>query len=141
MLRLQQQYFLAAASLADVLHAWCVRRGREHFDDFAEKHCFQLNDTHPSIAVVELMRLLLDEYGIDWERAWKITTDTMAYTNHTLLPEALEKWPVRLFERLLPRHLQIIYQINDRHLQAVERRWPGDGQRRSTACRSFSRAG
>ncbi|MDH3695465.1 MAG: glycogen/starch/alpha-glucan phosphorylase, partial [Gammaproteobacteria bacterium] len=127
-LRLRQQYFLASASLKDTLRHWCNRRGA-NFDDFATKHCFQLNDTHPSIAVAELMRLLMDEHGLDWDRAWTITTQTMAYTNHTLLPEALERWPVRLFEQLLPRLLQIIFKINKDWLAEVARRWPNDGKR------------
>ncbi len=124
-LRLRQQYFLASASLKDTL-----RRHGPDLSTYAEKHCFQLNDTHPSIAVAELMRLLLDEHGMEWDEAWKITTGTMAYTNHTLLPEALEQWPVRLFERLLPRLLEIIYQINEQFLDLVEERWPGDLDRR-----------
>lgn len=124
-LRLRQQYFLVSASLQDVLRRWVWTRGND-FSEFAEKNCFQLNDTHPSIAVAELMRLLIDEYGLEWERAWDITTRTMAYTNHTLLPEALEKWPLRMFEQLLPRLLAIIYEINARFLAEVGKRWPGD---------------
>ncbi len=124
-LRLRQQYFLASASLQDVLRRWGWMHG-EDFSRFAEKNCFQLNDTHPSIAVAELMRLLMDEHGLDWDRAWDITSQTMAYTNHTLLPEALEKWPVRLFQQLLPRILEIIYEINARFLAEVDKRWPGD---------------
>lgn len=127
-LRLRQQYFLASASLMDTLRQWMNRNG-EDFSQFAAKHCFQLNDTHPSIAVAELMRLLMDEHGLSWDRAWKIVTECMAYTNHTLLPEALERWPVRLFEELLPRHLQIIYEINARFMAEVARRWPGDTER------------
>ncbi len=95
----------------------------------ADKNCFQLNDTHPSIAVAELMRLLIDEHRVDWERAWDIVTRTMAYTNHTLLPEALEKWPVHMFASLLPRLLEIIYEINARFLAEVSQRWPGDTER------------
>jgi starch phosphorylase len=127
-LRLRQQYFLASASLQDVLARWEMLHGRD-FSRFAEKNCFQLNDTHPSCAVAELMRLLLDEYQLEWDEAWKITRKTMAYTNHTLLPEALEKWPVRLFGQLLPRLLEIIYEINARFLNEVSRRWPGDNAR------------
>jgi starch phosphorylase len=99
------------------------------YSRFAEKNCFQLNDTHPSCAVPELMRLLMDEHGLEWEPAWEITRRTMAYTNHTLLPEALEKWPVRLFGQLLPRILEIIHEINARFLVEVARRWPGDIER------------
>lgn len=124
-LRLRQQYFLASASLKDTLRRWIHYQGPV-FDDFAAQHCFQLNDTHPSIAVAELMRLLMDVHGLNWDQAWEITTSTMAYTNHTLLPEALERWPVRLFEQLLPRHLDIIYAINAWFLSEVASRWPGD---------------
>jgi len=131
-LRLRQQYFLASASLQDVLERWVQSHGRDFtqsFGKFAEKNCFQLNDTHPSCAVPELMRLLMDEYGLEWEAAWEITSSTMAYTNHTLLPEALEKWSVRLFGQLLPRLLEIIYEINTRFLTVIARRWPGDNAR------------
>jgi starch phosphorylase len=127
-LRLKQQYFLASASLKDVLRKWKSLNG-ENLDDFAAKNCFQLNDTHPTVAVAELMRILLDEERLDWDNAWKITIATMAYTNHTLLPEALERWPVRLFQQLLPRLLDIIYEINARHLAQVATRWPGDTAR------------
>jgi starch phosphorylase len=127
-LRLRQQYFLASASLQDVLERWELHHGRD-FSQFAAKNSFQLNDTHPSCAVPELMRLLLDEYGLGWDEAWQITRSTMAYTNHTLLPEALEKWSVRLFGQLLPRLLSIIYEINARFLSEVSKRWPGDNAR------------
>ncbi|MDD5035444.1 MAG: glycogen/starch/alpha-glucan phosphorylase [Methylococcaceae bacterium] len=127
-LRLRQQYFLASASLQDVIRQWVHKHG-EDFSQFAEKNCFQLNDTHPSIAVAELMRLLIDEHALSWDEAWSITTRTMAYTNHTLLPEALEKWPVRLFRQLLPRILEIIFEINAQFLAEVSNRWPGDGDR------------
>jgi len=127
-LRLRQQYFLASASLQDVLRRWVRLKGR-NFDGFAEKNCFQLNDTHPSIAVAEMMRLLVDEYRFDWDKAWNIVGRTMAYTNHTLLPEALEKWPVQMFEKLLPRLLEIIYEINARFMAEVAQRWPGDTHR------------
>ncbi len=127
-LRLRQQYFLASASLQDVLHHWTRDQG-EDFSLFADRVCFQLNDTHPTCSVAELMRLLMDEHGLEWDAAWQITSRTMAYTNHTLLPEALEKWPVRLFRALLPRLLDIIYEINARFLSEVARRWPGDNQR------------
>jgi len=127
-LRLRQQYLLASASLKDVLRRW-VRLHDSNFDTLAAKHCFQLNDTHPSIAVAELMRLLADEYRVGWDHAWAIVTRSMAYTNHTLLPEALEKWPVQMFRNLLPRLLEIIYEINARFLAQVAQRWPGDTDR------------
>jgi starch phosphorylase len=127
-LRLRQQYFLASASLKDVLRRW-IRLHDRDFLALADKHCFQLNDTHPSIAVAELMRLLVDEHRVDWDRAWDIVGRSMAYTNHTLLPEALEKWPVQMFQNLLPRLLEIIYEINARFLAQVARRWPGDTDR------------
>jgi glycogen phosphorylase len=124
-LRLRQQYFLASASLRDVLRRWTRMHDRD-FTALADKHCFQLNDTHPSIAVAELMRLLVDEHLVEWDRAWDIVSRSMAYTNHTLLPEALEKWPVQMFRNLLPRLLEIIYEINARFLAQVAQRWPGD---------------
>jgi starch phosphorylase len=124
-LRLRQQYFLVSASLQDVLHDYVGRFGPD-LGQFADKFRFQLNDTHPAIAVPELMRLLLDEHELGWDEAWAITTTCMAYTNHTLLPEALETWPVELLERLLPRLLEIIYEINARFLDQVSLRWPGD---------------
>ncbi|MDT8310877.1 MAG: glycogen/starch/alpha-glucan phosphorylase [Methylophaga sp.] len=127
-LRLRQQYFLASASLQDILDYWVTAHG-DDFAHFADKNCFQLNDTHPTVAVAELMRLLIDEHGLSWEAAWDITSKTMAYTNHTLLPEALERWPVNLFGRLLPRILEIIYEINARFLREVANHWPGDRER------------
>ena len=127
-LRLRQQYFLASASLKDTIRWWIDRSGND-FSNFAEKHCFQLNDTHPAIAVPELMRILLDEHGLEWDDAWTIPSSTRAYTNHTLLPEALEEWPVDMFRRLLPRLLDIIYEINARFLSEVSNRWPGDNER------------
>ncbi len=123
-LRLRQQYFLVAASLADCLRRWRASNGSD-MSNFADTHRFQLNDTHPAVAVPELMRLLMDECGYDWDRAWEVTSSCVAYTNHTLLPEALETWPVPMFERLLPRILEIIYEINARFLSEVARRWPG----------------
>ncbi len=127
-LRLRQQYFLASASLQDVFARWTGMHG-DNFDRFAEKSCFQLNDTHPSIAIVELMRLLMDIHGLTWDRAWAITKNTMAYTNHTLLPEALEKWPVSLMQRLLPRLMDIIFEINARFMAEVSMHWPSDNER------------
>lgn len=129
-LRLRQQYFLASASLQDVLRRWFTTN--PSLDGFADRNRFQLNDTHPTIAVPELMRLLMDEHGMGWEDAWAITTSSMAYTNHTLLPEALERWPVALLQNLVPRLLEIIFEINARFLREVANRWPGnlDRQRR-----------
>jgi len=124
-LRLRQQYFLASASLKDVLRRWKRLHGG-NYEALADKHCFQLNDTHPSIAVAELMRLLVDEQRIGWDTAWSMVTRSMAYTNHTLLPEALEKWPVHMFRSLLPRLLDVIFEINARFLAEVSLRWPGD---------------
>jgi len=127
-LRLKQQYFLASASLQDVFRMWAINEDGD-FKNFSQQNVFQMNDTHPTIAVAELMRLLMDEKGMNWDDAWRITSQTMAYTNHTLLPEALEKWPVPLFEKLLPRLLQIIYEINARFLNKVAGKWPGDTER------------
>jgi starch phosphorylase len=127
-LRLRQQYFLASASLQDVLRQWMDKHGND-FSKFADKNFFQLNDTHPTCAVPELMRLLIDEHGLEWDAAWSITSQTVAYTNHTLLPEALERWSVSMFERLLPRLAEIIYQINARFMVQVATRWPGDIER------------
>jgi glycogen phosphorylase len=119
---------LASASLQDVLAIWVGRHGN-NFSEFAAKNCFQLNDTHPSISVAELMRLLMDIHGLDWDHAWAITRNTMAYTNHTLLPEALERWSVNLFKQLLPRILEIIFEINMHFLAEVSAHWPGDKNR------------
>lgn len=127
-LRLRQQYFLASASLQDILDYWVNVNG-ENFETFADKNVFQLNDTHPTVAVAELMRLLMDVHQLGWDKAWQITSKTMAYTNHTLLPEALERWAVNLFGRLLPRILEIIYEINARFLREVANHWPGDKER------------
>jgi starch phosphorylase len=124
-LRLRQQYFLASASIQDVMRLWEETDGAD-YSNFAEFNVFQMNDTHPTIAVAELMRILLDEKHLEWDAAWEITVKTMAYTNHTLLPEALERWPVSLMERLLPRPMEIIYQINKLFLHDVAIRWPGD---------------
>ncbi len=127
-LRLRQQYFLASASLQDALRQWRAA-GNSDLSKFAEQNVFQMNDTHPTIAVAELMRILIDIEGMGWDAAWSITTQCMAYTNHTLLPEALERWSVALFERLLPRLLEIIYEINARFLRQVSLKWPGDIER------------
>ncbi|MDR3117647.1 MAG: glycogen/starch/alpha-glucan phosphorylase [Puniceicoccales bacterium] len=123
-LRLIQQYFFVCCSLKDI-----IRRhfnGGNGWNNFCEKVCIQLNDTHPAIGIAELMRILLDDVGFGWDRAWEITAKTFAYTNHTLLPEALERWDVALLGKALPRHLQIIEEINRRFLLVVQERWPGD---------------
>ena len=124
-LRLRQQYFLASASLQDALRQWRAA-GNSDLAKFAQQNVFQMNDTHPTIAVAELIRILVDREGLGWDAAWAITTQCMAYTNHTLLPEALERWSVALFQRLLPRLLEIIYEINARFLRQVSLKWPGD---------------
>ena len=122
-LRLVQEYFLVACSLADVVRRF--RRRNSDWSLFPEKAAIQLNDTHPAMAVPELMRILLDEAHLGWDDAWDITRSTLAYTNHTLLPEALEKWPLRWFEIMLPRQLEIIYEINRRFLDDVRAPFPG----------------
>jgi len=126
-LRLKQEYFFVACAIADIVRRY--KKTHKTFDDFAKKNAIQLNDTHPAIAVAELMRVLVDLQRLPWERAWEITVATLGYTNHTLLAEALERWPVAMFERLLPRHLQIIYEINRRHIRSVIARFPGDDAR------------
>ena len=123
-LRFLQEYFLVACSLADIVRRF--QRFNHDWDNLPEKAAIQLNDTHPSLAVAELMRILLDDAHLGWDQAWDLTRRTLAYTNHTLLPEALEKWPVDLFEILVPRHLEIIYEINRRLLDEVRLRFPGD---------------
>ena len=123
-LRLKQEYFFVSASLQDILRKFVDDYKR--FEELPKEVAIQLNDTHPAIAIPELMRLLLDVHGVEWEQAWDITVNTFSYTNHTLQPEALETWPVRLLENLLPRHLQIIYEINFRFLREVSQNYPGD---------------
>jgi len=123
-LRLVQQYFFVTCSLHDIIRRF--ERNNGEWDAFPEKVAIQLNDTHPAIAVVELMRILVDEENLEWNYAWELCRRTFAYTNHTLLPEALEKWSVPLFEKVLPRHLQIIFGINEMVLNEVEAMWPGD---------------
>jgi len=126
-LRLIQEYFLVACAVRDIIRRYQKRN--DTMDELPEKVAIQLNDTHPALTVAEFMRILLDENGISWDRAWEITTGTLAYTNHTLLPEALEKWPVTLLEHVLPRHLQIIYEINHRFLEEIKRKWSKDSDR------------
>ena len=126
-LRFVQEYFLVACSLADLVRRF--RRSNADWSTFPDKVAIQLNDTHPTMAVPELMRILLDEAHLEWDQAWDLTQRTLAYTNHTLLPEALEKWPVAWFQMILPRHLEIIFEINRRFLGSVRIRYPGDEQR------------
>jgi len=123
-LRFKQQYFFVSATLQDIIRRY--RKSYDHFDKFADKVAIQLNDTHPTLAIPELMRLLIDEYNLDWDKAWNITVKTFGFTNHTILPEALEKWPVSLFQKVLPRHLQIVYEINSRFLNYVRANFHND---------------
>ena len=137
-LRLEQQYFFATCALQDMIRIYLQRA--KTLDEFHEKFTAQLNDTHPAIAVAELMRLLVDAHGLGWDQAWHITRNVFGYTNHTLLPEALERWAIPLFAAVLPRHLEIIYEINHRFLQEVRRRYPDDpgrALRRSPSANKF----
>jgi len=127
-LRFLQQYFMVSCSLQDIIDRFHITE-RNEWSTLPDRVAIQLNDTHPAIAVAELMRILLDEARLGWDEAWDLTKRTLAYTNHTLLPEALEKWPIELFETLIPRHLEIIYEINRRFLDDVKQRYPGDEQR------------
>jgi glycogen phosphorylase len=126
-LRFLQEYFLVSCSLQDILARF--RQSGDPWSALPERAAIQLNDTHPSLSVAELMRILLDDARLGWDEAWDLTVRTLAYTNHTLLPEALEKWPVELFEQLIPRHLEIVFEINRRFLGDVGRRFPGDTDR------------
>jgi starch phosphorylase len=126
-LRLLQEYFLVACAVRDIMSRYL--RDNETLDKLPERVALQMNDTHPTLAVAELMRTLIDEHGVEWDQAWEWTRAICGYTNHTLMAEALETWPVELLEKVLPRHLQIIYEINDRFLQQVRERWPGDEER------------
>ena len=128
-LRLKQEYFFCSATLQDVLRRYM--KAHQDFSQLPDKVAIQLNDTHPAIAIPELMRLLIDIHGLEWKKAWELTVKCFGYTNHTILPEALEKWPLSLMERVLPRHLQIIYEINKRFLDEVSAKFPGDGARLS----------
>ena len=127
LLRLQQQYFFVSCSLQDMIRIYMQHETT--MDRFHEKYAIQLNDTHPSLTVAELMRILVDEKEMPWETAWEITTKTLGYTNHTLMPEALETWPLRLMQKLLPRHLEIIFEINRRFLNEIRLRYPSDAER------------
>jgi starch phosphorylase len=127
LLRLQQQYFFISCSLQDMIRIY--EQHETTMDRFHEKYAIQLNDTHPSLAVAELMRILVDDKEMPWETAWEITTRTLSYTNHTLMPEALETWPLRLMQKLLPRHLEIIFEINRRFLNEIRLRYPSDQDR------------
>ena len=129
-LRLVQQYFFVACSMRDIIRRHFRVPGNS-WNNFSAKVAVQLNDTHPAVAVVELLRILLDEVGFTWEAAWAVIIQTFGYTNHTLLPEALEQWGVPLFNRVLPRHAQLIYEINRRLMETVEAKWPGDNQKKS----------
>ncbi len=126
-LRLVQEYFLVACAVQDIIRIYLKQH--DDFSKFAGKVAIQLNDTHPALTVAELMRSLVDVHGLEWDNAWKITTETLAYTNHTLLPEALEKWPLAIVEKVIPRHLQIIYEINRRFLETLAVSFPDDPQR------------
>ena len=128
-LRLIQEYFMVACALRDTVRQYQLDRPNASMEALHNYVAFQMNDTHPALVVAELMRILVDEYAMQWDRAWTVTQACCGYTNHTLLPEALEKWPVSLLERVLPRHLQIIYEINQRFLAEVEKKFPGDGAR------------
>ncbi|CAL8399838.1 unnamed protein product [Boreogadus saida] len=134
-LRLKQEYFVVSATLQDIIRRFKVSKFgsrevvRTDFNKLPDKVAIQLNDTHPAMAIPELMRVLVDEEQLDWDKAWDICVRTCAYTNHTVLPEALERWPIDLFAHLLPRHLEIIYEINRRHLENVAARFPGDHER------------
>ncbi|MBI5099703.1 MAG: glycogen/starch/alpha-glucan phosphorylase [Nitrospirae bacterium] len=128
LLRLKQQYFFVSATFQDIIRRY--KKEEPAFDNFTKRVAVQLNDTHPAIAIPELMRILLDIEGLPWEKAWDITVETFGYTNHTVMPEALEKWPFSMFENLLPRHAQIVHEINRRFLEEVNWRFPGDIEKR-----------
>ena len=134
-LRLKQEYFLCAATLNDVVRRFKASKfgsrevSRTNFDLMPEKVAIQLNDTHPAMAIPELMRILVDLENLAWDQAWEVTTKCCAYTNHTILPEALERWPVSMLQELLPRHLEIIYHINHLHMEKVREKYGDDGEK------------
>lgn len=128
-LRFKQEYFFVCASLSDIIRRY--KKRHDSFDEFSDKVAIQLNDTHPALAIAELMRILLDIEKMPWAKAWKITVNTFSFTNHTILPEALEKWSIDLFRRVLPRHLDIIFEINQHFLEQVQEHYPGDVQKMS----------
>ena len=128
-LRVIQEYFLVSCAMRDIVRRYSKKY--KTFGKFASKVAIQLNDTHPALAIVELMRMLIDENGLSWNKSWKIAESTFGYTNHTLLPEAMERWPLSVFERILPRHLELIYDINQRFLKKVSTKWPNDLDRLS----------
>lgn len=123
-LRFKQEYFFVSASLSDIIRRY--KKAHTSFDTFSDKVAIQLNDTHPALAIAELMRILIDLEKVSWDKAWEITTNTFAFTNHTILPEAMEKWSIDLFRRVLPRHLDIIFQINQQFMNQVQERYHGD---------------
>lgn len=131
-LRLKQEYFMVAATLQDIIRRFKAAKFgtresvRTDFSLLPDKVAIQLNDTHPSLAIPELMRILIDIEGLKWDDAWDVTVKTCAYTNHTVLPEALERWPCAMLQHILPRHMEIIYHINYLHMQIVEKKWPGN---------------
>jgi len=127
-LRLKQQYFFCSASLYDIIASYKSRHD-DRFASFADKNKIQLNDTHPVIGTIELLRILLDEESLTFEEAWNVVYNTFSYTNHTVLPEALEKWSVDLIGKLLPRHLELIYLINHIYLTKLKQKYPGDGDK------------
>ena len=126
-LRLKQQYFLVSASLSSIVRTYLKKH--EHLREFHHHVCIHINDTHPVLAIPELMRILIDVGGIDWDEAWEITTHTISYTNHTTLSEALEKWPIRIFQPLLPRIYMIVKEINERFCRKLWEQYPGDWER------------
>ncbi len=126
-MRLEQQYFFVSCSLQHILNI--QTKANRPINELHRSFAVQMNDTHPAIAVAELMRLLVDDHSMDWDTAWNVTQHTLSYTNHTLLPEALDQWPRSLFGGLLPRHLEIVDEINRRHLEEARKKFPGDEDR------------